>query len=225
MFQGAGQVGQQFSKANLADLAFFPFPEIDSQLPRPTAHRRPDRRIHDEQEARRTRTWRAVPGVPRHRRGRGDLPRVRPDRRRHGRATTTRAPTTSCRRTPRRSSPRRRTSPSSSTATPVLTSPTRPSRTRCSGSSSDQDSDKACSTLESAGQGHLHLMVAGSATPTAVTQQRHRPVVLRRFGTPRPGHRRGDDRHPARCSTSGSSGGRRSRRCSCRSPTRTGRHR
>jgi multiple sugar transport system substrate-binding protein len=33
MFQGAGQVGQQFSKANLGDLRFFPFPEIDSAYP------------------------------------------------------------------------------------------------------------------------------------------------------------------------------------------------
>ncbi|SFB92214.1 multiple sugar transport system substrate-binding protein [Nocardioides terrae] len=33
MFQGAGQVGQQFSKENLADLQFFPFPEIDSAYP------------------------------------------------------------------------------------------------------------------------------------------------------------------------------------------------
>jgi multiple sugar transport system substrate-binding protein len=31
MFQGAGQVGQQFTKENLADLAFFPFPEVNSQ--------------------------------------------------------------------------------------------------------------------------------------------------------------------------------------------------
>jgi multiple sugar transport system substrate-binding protein len=30
MFQGAGQVGQQFTPENLKDLAFFPFPEIDS---------------------------------------------------------------------------------------------------------------------------------------------------------------------------------------------------
>lgn len=33
MFQGAGQVGQQFSKANLADLKFFPFPQIDPANP------------------------------------------------------------------------------------------------------------------------------------------------------------------------------------------------
>jgi multiple sugar transport system substrate-binding protein len=33
MFQGAGQVGQQFSAENLADLKFFPFPEIDSANP------------------------------------------------------------------------------------------------------------------------------------------------------------------------------------------------
>jgi multiple sugar transport system substrate-binding protein len=33
MFQGAGQVGQQFSKSNLADLKFFAFPEIDSANP------------------------------------------------------------------------------------------------------------------------------------------------------------------------------------------------
>jgi multiple sugar transport system substrate-binding protein len=31
MFIGAGQAGQQFSKENLPDLAFFPFPEINSQ--------------------------------------------------------------------------------------------------------------------------------------------------------------------------------------------------
>ena len=31
MFIGAGQAGQQFSAANLPDLAFFPFPEIDPQ--------------------------------------------------------------------------------------------------------------------------------------------------------------------------------------------------
>jgi multiple sugar transport system substrate-binding protein len=30
MFQGAGQVGQQFTAANLPDLGFFPFPEINS---------------------------------------------------------------------------------------------------------------------------------------------------------------------------------------------------
>jgi multiple sugar transport system substrate-binding protein len=30
MFQGAGQVGQQFTAANLPDLAFFPFPEINA---------------------------------------------------------------------------------------------------------------------------------------------------------------------------------------------------
>ena len=33
MFQGAGQVGQQFSKENLADLKFFPFPQIDPANP------------------------------------------------------------------------------------------------------------------------------------------------------------------------------------------------
>jgi multiple sugar transport system substrate-binding protein len=33
MFQGAGQVGQQFTKENLADLKFFPFPEIDPTYP------------------------------------------------------------------------------------------------------------------------------------------------------------------------------------------------
>jgi multiple sugar transport system substrate-binding protein len=33
MFQGAGQVGQQFSKSNLADLKFFPFPQIDPTYP------------------------------------------------------------------------------------------------------------------------------------------------------------------------------------------------
>ncbi|MEP9384779.1 ABC transporter substrate-binding protein [Nocardioides sp. KR10-350] len=33
MFQGAGQVGQQFSAANLPDLKFFPFPEIDPAYP------------------------------------------------------------------------------------------------------------------------------------------------------------------------------------------------
>jgi multiple sugar transport system substrate-binding protein len=33
MFQGAGQVGQQFTKENLADLKFFPFPEIDPAYP------------------------------------------------------------------------------------------------------------------------------------------------------------------------------------------------
>ncbi|MGY2875967.1 multiple sugar transport system substrate-binding protein [Marmoricola sp. URHA0025 HA25] len=33
MFQGAGQVGQQFTPENLADLKFFPFPEIDSANP------------------------------------------------------------------------------------------------------------------------------------------------------------------------------------------------
>jgi multiple sugar transport system substrate-binding protein len=33
MFQGAGQVGQQFSKANLKDLKFFPFPQIDPTYP------------------------------------------------------------------------------------------------------------------------------------------------------------------------------------------------
>jgi len=31
MFQGAGQVGQQFSKENLSDLKFFAFPEINSE--------------------------------------------------------------------------------------------------------------------------------------------------------------------------------------------------
>jgi len=33
MFQGAGQVGQQFSKENLSDLKFFPFPQIDPTYP------------------------------------------------------------------------------------------------------------------------------------------------------------------------------------------------
>jgi multiple sugar transport system substrate-binding protein len=33
MFQGAGQVGQQFTAANLPDLGFFPFPEITSAYP------------------------------------------------------------------------------------------------------------------------------------------------------------------------------------------------
>jgi multiple sugar transport system substrate-binding protein len=33
MFQGAGQVGQQFSAENLADLKFFPFPEVDPANP------------------------------------------------------------------------------------------------------------------------------------------------------------------------------------------------
>ncbi|MGH3412875.1 MAG: ABC transporter substrate-binding protein [Marmoricola sp.] len=33
MFLGAGQVGQQFSKANLPDLKFFPFPQIDPTYP------------------------------------------------------------------------------------------------------------------------------------------------------------------------------------------------
>jgi multiple sugar transport system substrate-binding protein len=33
MFQGAGQVGQQFSPENLTDLKFFPFPEIDPANP------------------------------------------------------------------------------------------------------------------------------------------------------------------------------------------------
>jgi multiple sugar transport system substrate-binding protein len=33
MFQGAGQVGQQFTKENLDDLKFFPFPEITSANP------------------------------------------------------------------------------------------------------------------------------------------------------------------------------------------------
>jgi multiple sugar transport system substrate-binding protein len=33
MFQGAGQVGQQFSKANLPDLKFFAFPQIDPTYP------------------------------------------------------------------------------------------------------------------------------------------------------------------------------------------------
>jgi len=33
MFQGAGQVGQQFTKANLADLKFFAFPQIDPAYP------------------------------------------------------------------------------------------------------------------------------------------------------------------------------------------------
>jgi multiple sugar transport system substrate-binding protein len=33
MFQGAGQVGQQFTATNLPDLKFFPFPEIDPTYP------------------------------------------------------------------------------------------------------------------------------------------------------------------------------------------------
>ena len=113
-------------KADLADVDFFTFPEIDS-VHRGRRPRRPDRRLHDGEEARRTRP------APRRCSGTSAAPTrgtfyaktdpttlIANSKARHV------APTPRCRRRRPSSSARRRTSPSSSTATPGPTSP-RPS--------------------------------------------------------------------------------------------------
>ena len=83
MFQGAGQVGQQFTKANLDDLTFFPFPEITRRTRSTAAIDAPIDGFMMCKSPKDKDARSQVPRVPRDRRGREDLPRLRPDRRRH----------------------------------------------------------------------------------------------------------------------------------------------